>query len=411
VSASADREVVMRLETDIDVTAPQPGSIEKAAFADPGSRFSANIRDNLAEGSLGIHAPAANRSRLPAGARCEGLAVPYGWWTGDGLGLVRRSPAGPGVSPSVIQTHYYPLNTLTRVSGRAVALDSSAWLTLYSAQPGGTTAQLLPGMKGLYVEVMLHRHLSRDDGRGLGTGVYDSTVLAPALRLSVLAVVGAASCAPAAAKLAPADESARAAPGPDAAAGGSPPLSAWHEDWVWGWATRAALLQAPLMVLYADLSGLQPPGTILPAAPFTAPPREPGSDVAHLSLLVRSEPAVPRGAWTSRYSTTYNAASGLPWQLPPAPRPDAYPDRVAESCAAGGLLSGHPTVCRAVSGSSSSSSSFSSASFESSRSLPPWVHMLTLQVRLGRARRGTGSPLIVSARARSTAFTPLPFRR
>ena len=383
----------MRLETDLDVGAPSVDG--SAAFVAPEARTPANVRDNVGGNVLkpgeALREAAASSVAVDATTPCR-VSVPHGWWTSDGLGLIRRTPAGTGTPANEIQTHYYPLNTLTRISGRvraaaATAAAASAWLTLYSAQPCGTTTQLL-AEGGARVEVMLHRHLSNDDGRGLGTGVDDRTILAPAMRLGLLAVFEGASCGAASSG---GDGAAAAAAG-----AASPPVAALHEDWLWGWATRAAVLQAPFHVLYADLSDLQQELPVLAAvaggaaaaaaAAPPAPPREPGSDVTRLaSSVMRSEPAIPRRQWTDRYSTSYRAATGPSWSLQAAPRQDAFPADLAACCAAGGAgpscSAGHPSLCAAVGTPAADATAV--APPPDRFSLPPWLHLLSLQVRDG----------------------------
>ena len=62
----------------------------------------------------------------------------------------------------LIESNYYPITNM------AVLEDNRKRLTLHSAQPHGV-ANLEEG----WLEVMLDRSMARDDGRGLGTGVFD----------------------------------------------------------------------------------------------------------------------------------------------------------------------------------------------------------------------------------------------
>jgi len=124
VSASSDREVIMRLETDLDIGAPSLGAARRCST--PADRYPANVRNNVGDRTLAAgeslpppgsaaswEARAASRAGAGAAAAAAPaeactLSVPHGWWTSDGLGLIRRCPAGVDTPASDIQTHYYP---------------------------------------------------------------------------------------------------------------------------------------------------------------------------------------------------------------------------------------------------------------------------------------------------------------
>ena len=62
----------------------------------------------------------------------------------------------------LIESNFYPITNL------AVLEDQSKRLTVHSAQPHGVAS-----LKEGWLEIMLDRTMTRDDGRGLGTGVHD----------------------------------------------------------------------------------------------------------------------------------------------------------------------------------------------------------------------------------------------
>lgn len=62
----------------------------------------------------------------------------------------------------LIESNYYPITNM------AVLEDNRKRLTLHSAQPHGVA-----NLKEGWLEVMLDRNMARDDGRGLGSGVFD----------------------------------------------------------------------------------------------------------------------------------------------------------------------------------------------------------------------------------------------
>ena len=62
----------------------------------------------------------------------------------------------------LIESNYYPITNM------AVLEDESKRLTVHTAQPHGVAS-----LKEGWIEIMLDRTMTRDDGRGLGTGVLD----------------------------------------------------------------------------------------------------------------------------------------------------------------------------------------------------------------------------------------------
>ena len=350
LEAHGNEEVVMGLEASIDIS-----QLSGAADVQDGL-FSTNARDHIGSRTSATlsAADAVTGESADASAGTQN-SVPRGFWTSDGLGLLRRPPANVHESASNLMRHFYPLNTLARISGAvvtpgaddAVVDDDSgavAWLSLYTQQPFGAMARQvsvlpharaaaasaahepLPGAAPqqpeqrarLYtrLEVMLHRHLSQDDGRGLSTGVIDATKISPTL----LVTLGASRGRP------PAASALRAA--------------GQHEDWSWRWAARSALHVQPLLVLHADLDAARPAA---PAADGSAPAVEPASkrrlappldpsvglgvdplpgasgageprfDTAGGSgeyALALAEAALPISAWTSRFGTRFRGLSG-----------------------------------------------------------------------------------------------------
>src|SRR6185437_13622378 len=140
ITAGGNQEVVLILDTDLQGVAP---------VASSGSELSPNLRDNML--GFGFSPRLVNATASDGGADMEedntgteGAAKdcpepPHGWWTSDGLGLLRRKPARLGTAPSQLQRHFYPFNTATRLSGhvrRAPASESTtAWLTVFTSSP------------------------------------------------------------------------------------------------------------------------------------------------------------------------------------------------------------------------------------------------------------------------------------
>src|SRR5262249_17761226 len=153
---------------------------------------------------------------------------------------------------TAVQKHYYPLNTLSRLSGRVHATTprgadgevpgATAWLTLFSAQPFGTTARETAG-DGARMEGRLHRHLTRAAGRGPGRGVDADARRVARLLLTLSAEVDGAVTATA------------PATGAAASATGGPCRGTLpHDDWAWAWSTRSVAHHHPLVTLHADLA-------------------------------------------------------------------------------------------------------------------------------------------------------------
>ena len=62
----------------------------------------------------------------------------------------------------LIESNFYPISSM------AILEDENKRLTLHSAQPNGVAS-----LESGWLEVMLDRNMEADDGRGLGSGVYD----------------------------------------------------------------------------------------------------------------------------------------------------------------------------------------------------------------------------------------------
>lgn len=394
---------------DLGLEATGLGSIGTASApgGDPNRLRSPNLRDGYGEatGSFAHHferrpisaASAASAAAPGAAAATDAWATsgatrtsagvsaaPMGWWTGDGLGLLRRQPANADVAARDIARHYYPLNAATRVSGLlpqgaatssggagAAAADAKAaaagWLTVFSAQPLGTTTQLTRGdaSRGSRLEIMLHRHLSQDDGRGLATGVIDYTRNTYRLALHVGAELLTPAADVAASAAAAAGGSAGSAPC-TSATGSAAPLSplvagfgAAHPEWSWAWATRLALHRAaPAGPMHADLAGLRAEMQLARAlcdsdsdgaGAATAPTAESSTGDAGDGVVVRAsivpphdsstaaealasalpvshaEAPVPRAAWLSRFAASFTPLAADAWwlQAPSRACPDA----------------------------------------------------------------------------------------
>ncbi|WAQ97699.1 MA2A1-like protein, partial [Mya arenaria] len=77
------------------------------------------------------------------------------------------------------EENFYPITTM------AIIQDSSSRLTLNTAQPHGAAS-----LKDGWLEVMLDRSLSRDDGKGLGQGVSDNVVTSAQFVLHLESMTG-----------------------------------------------------------------------------------------------------------------------------------------------------------------------------------------------------------------------------
>jgi hypothetical protein len=345
--------------------------------------------------------------------------------------------------------HYYPLNTLTRVSGslrpeaggEGAAASAAAWLTLISGQPCGATTQLTEaaGRRGARVEVMLHRQLLQDDGRGLATGVHDTTVLTARLALSVGAELLVERTA-AGGSGGASGSAVAAAHGPLAAG-----ADAAHPEWVWAWATRAAIHRSQPVLMQADLADLRAEVQLLEslretATGASAPASEaagagavasgsvaggaggseavaesevlrsgispPADSSTHLAPLptVNSEAPVARAAWLSRYATRFEPLAAEVWWLQRdgcgesaqgaasslakqrgagVQRCDAYPRDLAAACspASAGGHAALPLGLRQLCHHLAPQAQAHASGALSAEGLPPWLHILTLQVR------------------------------
>lgn len=344
VHADGNQELVMVLETDVNVLAHRTGE----------SARSTNTRDQMKQ--QGYHPELDNGSAGVHGCPVDGLPVPYGWWTGDGLGLLRRSPPPQGLSKDQLSRFFYPLNTLTRISGPVTSKDAveggdswvpSAWLTIYTQSPFGVMTRMTErsvriggaerSVAGARMELMLHRHLSQDDGRGLATGVYDSTTITPRLLFTVGAALHSVKGATQGGECGSESQDGNIH---DAAA-------AKHEDWTWKWASRSAQHSVPVMQFHSDLARLRQRlgSAAVQVATVSAdrPPADSSMDVGGvIPQFALAEAPVPRSEWTKRYSTSW---AGLP--------PVSYDN--AHKVTLEGLTD--------------------------TGALPPWVHLLTLQPR------------------------------
>ena len=392
VSAETDEEVVMLLETGIDVRGGASGQQRPA---------SPNQRDHIVGKTWS--APQASNSTTAACTESASSSAPTGWWTSDGLALIRRKPAGSDVGDGDIQRHYYPLNTLTRISGPVTpsesgmhgsSVEASAWLTVYTTQPFGTSTRVMKPVaaggetgsdgsssqsqhRGSRMEVMLHRHLGRDDGRGLGTGVDDRTTLSARLLLTLNAAVTPVSTSSTSSGCVTAGEQARAA---------QAAFMSTYDDWRWAWATRSVSHHLPIPLLHADLAEISLEAAIdggasdvsayhathaANASSSVLPPHDSTTLLVQLPVMA-AEPAVPRQAWTRRYSTRFSplSASGS-WKLLSE---DGDGASLASACEASST--GSAVACRYA------GPSVSAAGGDNGfNGLPPWLHVLSLQVR------------------------------
>lgn len=358
ITASGNEEVVMILETDIDIVSSPAQKWEPT-----------NPRDNIHHST---YTPTGNEAADEAcaeddsdGGYCRlglmasagecGSIVPHGWWTSDGLGLLRRQPARADTAASELTRHFYPLNALTRISGSVPSTDGdgaappTAWLSLYTQQPFGVISRVrnLPESKrGTRMEIMIHRHLSQDDGRGLASSVSDTTKLSP----NILLRMGAQACSGI-------SDKAKTSASSDVSA-------ALNPDWVWTWGTTYAIHNQQLTLLHADLDAdalynigkkcassdaastdsksAEQKGHIVPPLEHAL-----GLGIGDDALVVLAEAAVPRSVWTARFATSF---SGLP----------------------------SSTVTSALSKSTKASDGAATAFYGP---LPPWIHLLTLQAR------------------------------
>jgi hypothetical protein len=265
VTANDNEEVVMELRAGI--AAWRPGAGAAGAVIDGAG--ATNLRE-VVGGALG--------GERGGGSAATPEGAPIGWWTSDGLGLLRRSIAVAGLPPSEHQKHFYPLNTMTRVSGSVPG--GSAWLSLFTQQPFGAFAGAYGGGEGgggegVALTVMLHRNLGQDDGRGLSSSVSDRTVLTPALRATLGATPVGTQCCRSRVR-----------------GGGAPPGG---EEWGWKWAAAAAAHTTPVVALHADLGAAAGGGrgaVAPPEDPLLLPGRSAGAPRA-----LAEAGGVPRGAW------------------------------------------------------------------------------------------------------------------
>lgn len=299
INARENEEIVMMLDTSIKVDKQGGGEEQKATAA-------IEERNGAEEASPPYS--------------------PTGFWTSDGLGLIKRKTAPSNEAPTSLSSYFYPLNTLARLSGEVAPQDGEedrtviprAWLSVYTQQPFGVMTKNVQGGGGTRMEVMLHRHLGQDDGRGLATGVLDTTKISPSLLLTVGAFICRNSCGPV-----EVDDSKQ------------------HPDWSWRWAAQASLHNTPLVVLHADL------GATVESASVTVPSRNSVSPPIDLSVgygidadpkrdmkgaaepkfdsvggsgeyvLILAEPPLPIESWSRRFSTHFSGLQTSSTPLPP----------------------------------------------------------------------------------------------
>jgi hypothetical protein len=290
-----------------------------------------------------------SESYQPADQPSQCLPAPVGWWTGDGIGLLRRKPAPPDVSTSNIREHFYPMNVLSRVSGNVrESSDVSGVVTLFTAQPFGTTTRAHADGT-VRMEIMLHRHLLQDDGRGLATGVLDNTELTARLGLSVTAYSGLTNECAAQQRLS-------------------------HEEWTWTWGVRSAVHHQQFVTMHADLADIHRSGVAgIPIAPtllrYVHPAGEGAPNAAKLNA-VRAEAPIPRQFWLDNYATSFHGSHAGIFRVA-----THHAEETQVKCS--GELKLHPRsqqMCRYVDKMLSATTDVS---------FPPWVEVITLQVRDG----------------------------
>ena len=247
---------------------------------------------------------------------------PAGFWTSDGLGLLKRKTASKTESASALSSFFYPLNTLARVSGEVSpssgeesrTITPRAWMSVYTQQPFGAMTREVQG--GSRMEIMLHRHLGQDDGRGLATGVLDTTKISPSLLITLGAFVCRNACGN---------------------------TGSQHPDWSWKWAAQASLHNTPLVVLHADLGAtIESSSVTVPKRNVVTPPidlsvgygidADPKGDTKGTTepkfdtvggggeyVLILAEPPLPIESWMRRFSTHFSglqtSAPLPPWAL------------------------------------------------------------------------------------------------
>jgi hypothetical protein len=428
VHAGGNEEILVRLATGIDVTGKS--GWKDAEELSKGSSYwssndgtSTNPRNYLDHKALPKRPTSGNSSAATNGGssvsvQCPAASAPYGWWTGDGLGLVRRAASPSTIRVDETPRHMYPLNTLGRMSGplswatrrkddssllNQEAAVPHAWLTLYTAQPFGARVGET-NTQGSELDVMLHRHLIQDDGRGLATGVNDNTFLTARFSIT-LGAEWSKPCSVDASIKKPASDAAPPSPATTAHELGR---GAGHEDWLWAWATRAAVHHEPLLVLHADLADIRssdrfaqvleaalgtaedpeaaPVGHVRSSVEETAvkevvvPPRDSSTHLTD-SAAISAEPPVPRSLWLSRYSTRLDPVGANAWALQEAPREDSYAAAIEETCSQPDGLSDFPQVCHHVLAHGNSKLASAAALSDASGGFPPWLHVMTLQVR------------------------------
>ena len=301
LTASVNAEVVTSFATSLDAT---------PYFGD-----TTNLRDLLGGGTVD---PSEDDS-LSINATC----VPFGWWTLDGLSLARRTLARVGLPANERQKHFYPMNAGVRLSGAARS-GGAAWVTILGAAPYGVYAEksappaVTPAAAvGSRLEIMMHRHLANDDGRGLSAGVNDATRTAPSLRI----LVGAAGAPPGV------GESGRDSLGAyDATCRVRlPGARGLHRDWLWTWGAASSAHIAPPIMLHADLAAWPVDanavgtnlarGLAVDGLARAAPPLDASAPVGASKHIVLAEASsLTRATWLGLFSPNFHGlgGSGLP---------------------------------------------------------------------------------------------------
>jgi len=299
ISARENEEIVMLLDTNIDLESKHGGG-------------------------GGGDQKAASAAAEEGGIDENPSYTPSGFWTSDGLGFIKRKSAPSNEAPTSLSSYFYPLNTLARLAGEVAPRDGEedrtliprAWLSVYTQQPFGVMTKIAQGGSGTRMEVMLHRHLGQDDGRGLATGVLDSTKISPSLLLTVGAFICNNACGPA-------------------------EQNKQHPDWSWRWAAQAALHNTPLVVLHADLGAtVESASVTMPSRNAVTPPidlsvgygidADPKKDLKGAAepkfdsvggsgeyVLILAEPPLPIESWSRRFSTHFSGLQASSSPLPP----------------------------------------------------------------------------------------------
>lgn len=290
---------------------------------------------------------------------------PHGWYTGDGVGLLRRVPAPERHRPATASHHYYPLNGVTRVSGwvtnphsfagaygnegeepstaedAAPRIPPVASVELYVQQPLGVTAKETrrsisssESIVGTRLEVMMHRYLRMDDGRGMGEGVHDRDSISPHIRVAVHAqwpeLRSLASVV--------ANGGALINTQPDAEASEAHERRNHNCDtdglkkalitlrknliakvmlqpfWTWTWASGVSFHTQPVVVMQADLYSLHEEflieqesrsETVTPKG-MSHPILDDHFPILHPGMIVASEQPIARLVWQNRYSSRFD---------------------------------------------------------------------------------------------------------